>query len=194
MKGTIGERLPISERLRRASGEVIAALSAALLFAFMFLPWFGTKHVVAPTGFPLPARDVTVNAWRSFEFIDIALLVAVIVAVASAALVRAGRAAGREALLSALTAALGLVATALVLYRVIEPLNSTEREYGLFLGLLAALGVLAGAVIWMRQQGPGVVADARDELAELIASSERRRSARTAPERDRTAAERDDWF
>lgn len=180
-EGAATRRPQAIERLRNARGEVVAAVSAGLLFLFMFLPWFGTKHEVTETGFPLPARDVTVNAWRSFGSIDIILLIVVVVAVGSAALARSGRT-QREALLGILTTLVGLLATALVVYRVIEPLTSTEREYGLFLGLVAAVGILAGGVLWMRQLGPTGMIDARNQLADLIASGERADHRRPPPE------------
>lgn len=168
-EGALAPEREAVDRLRRLPGEAIAAVSGVLLLVFMFLPWFGTEHVVTETGFPLPARDVTINAWRSFDSIDIMLLIVVIVAVGSAALARSVLT-QREALLGVLTTLLGLLATALVVYRVLEPLTSTEREYGLFLGLVAALGLLAGGVVWMRQLGPTGMIDARNQLADLIAT------------------------
>lgn len=172
-KGISGGR--VIEGLRSAHGQVIVALSAVLLFIFMWLPWFGTLHRETETGFPLPARDVTINAWQSFALIDLLLGAVIVVAAGAAALVQMGRARRRQELLALLTLLAGLFASALVLYRVIEPLTTTSRRYGLYLGLAAAVGILVGAALWMRQLGQTAFIDARNQLAEVIATGDRRR-------------------
>ena len=74
-------------RIRR--GEAIAGVCAALLFIVMFLGWFGLPEEMngAPTGVGLaeaPGVDTSLNAWQSYDFTDLLLLVTIVVAVGGA--------------------------------------------------------------------------------------------------------------
>lgn len=152
--------------LRR--GDLIAAGSAVALFVCMLLPWYGTKHEVTETGFALPARDVTINAFRSFGFIDILLVIAILVAIGAALISLFRDDLNLHAALSVLVTAFGALATVLVAYRIAVPIENVEREFGLFLALLPAAGITAGGVVWMSEEGSTVGA-AREELSEALA-------------------------
>lgn len=151
--------------LRR--GDLIAAVSAVVLFIAMLLPWYGTKFKVTEAGFALPARDVTINAFRSFSFIDILLVIVIIVAIGAAAISLLRQDLNLHAALSVLVTAFGALATVLVLYRMIVLVGEVEREIGLFIALLASIGITVGGVIWMSEEGSTVSA-ARDELSTAL--------------------------
>jgi hypothetical protein len=54
---------------------------------------------------------------------------------------------------SALTAGLGILATLLILYRIIDPPGDAAREFGVFLGLIAAAGIAVGGWLSMQEEG-----------------------------------------
>jgi hypothetical protein len=143
--------------LRR--GELIAAVAGIALLIIMFLPWFGAGDVAAQEleiaqEFGIAEGvDDTANAWQSFDFIDVVLLVTVIVAVGLAVMGAAGTSPNLPVAASALTAGFGILATLLVLYRIIDPPGEAEREYGVFLGLIASAGIAAGGWMAMQEEG-----------------------------------------
>ena len=68
---------------------MIAGISAAILFIVMFLGWFGAPDEIngVPTGVDFAEAagvDTSLNAWQSFDFTDIVLLVTIVVAVGGA--------------------------------------------------------------------------------------------------------------
>jgi hypothetical protein len=143
--------------LRR--GELIAAVSGLALFIIMFLSWFGGSIEVEGVGevdlglAEAVGVDTTFNAWQSFDFIDIVLLVTVIVAVGLAVMAAAGSSVNLPVAAGALTAGLGLLSTLLILYRIIDPPFGAGREYGVYLGLIAAAGVTIGGWLAMQEEG-----------------------------------------
>ena len=92
----------------------------------------------------------TSNAWEAFG--DIVLLAAIVSAVGLAAL----RVAQSNLPLPAsmIVAALGALATLLIVYRIIDPPNGAQREYGLYLGLVAAAAMALGAGLATRDERP----------------------------------------
>ena len=148
-----------ADRLR--TGEAIAGISAVVLFIVMFLPWFGVDAEV-PAGAEEAAEaigvtipDTSFNAWESFDFIDLVLLVTIVVAVGMAIATVALPVAA-----SGLTAGLGILSTLLVLYRVIDPPEGLGREFWVFIGLIAAAGIAYGAWYAMQEEGTSFGADA----------------------------------
>jgi hypothetical protein len=154
-------------------GEKIAAVSGVLLFIFMFFAWFGLPSAIeeaaeqaneiaeqfgAPT---VDTGDVSANAWESFSWIDLLLLLTVIAAVAGAAMKAAGTQV--EMPISVIVAVLGGLSTLFVLYRVIDPVGDASRKIGLFLGLIASAGVAIGGYLAMQEEGTSF-SEAADRL------------------------------
>jgi hypothetical protein len=145
-----------ADRLR--TGELIAAVSGVALFIIMFLPWFGVDLEV-PEGAEEAAEaigfsaDTSFNAWQSFDFIDLVLLVTIVVAVGMAVAAMAAQTVALPVAASALTAGLGILSTLLVLYRIIDPPNELGRKFWLFLGLVAAAGIAYGGWRAMQEEG-----------------------------------------
>lgn len=142
-------------------GALIAGIAGVALFIIMLLPWFGVGGIVEQQveiaeQFGVAGAeevDTTANAWRSFSFIDIILIVTVVVAVGLAVMSAMGSSVNLPVAASALTAGLGILATLLVLYRIIDPPEGAEREFGVFLGLIACAGVAAGGWLSMQEEG-----------------------------------------
>jgi len=130
---------PARMDLRRLrAGEWVAAASGVALLVSLFLPWYGPE---SRTG------------WESLAAIDVllAFVAASGVLLAIAAATHAVPAV--PIALSALITFAGLFGVALVLFRVLDiPDGATGREWALWLGLAGAVGIVAGAVIAMREE------------------------------------------
>ena len=130
-------------RLRQ--GEIIAGVAGVALLITMFLDWYGVGGEAA-------------SGWDSLTDFDGFLITAAGVAGIVLALLAA---AGRKVNLGDLprgcvTAALGALAVALIVWRMFaDPAPGTELdlEYGIFLGLAAAIGVTVGATMALREGG-----------------------------------------
>jgi hypothetical protein len=120
-----------SSRLRQ--GEQIAAVSAVALFIFMFFDWFGIE------GF-------TADAWESFEYISSVLSITIAATLGVVAVRALGRSLG-DIRGESLILVLGAISTILVLYRIINPIDDTDRKIGLWLGLIAAAGIAVGGYL-----------------------------------------------
>jgi hypothetical protein len=146
---------------RVRTGELIAGVSGVALFIFMFFKWFG----VETPEFQTPAGGIQFNveagsasAWSAFDFIDIVLLLAVIAAVGLVVLSAAQASVNLPVAASAITAGLGILATLLVLYRIIDPPDLVEgldetRKIGVFLGVVACAGIALGGWMAMQEEG-----------------------------------------
>src|SRR4051812_16052570 len=97
-----------------SQGEKIAGASAIALILIMFIfDWFGLKGA--------PSSLAGLNAWDAFSFIDIILFIAALCGLALAFTKASATQVSLPIALSALTAGLGILATVLVLFRIISP-------------------------------------------------------------------------
>jgi hypothetical protein len=128
------------DRTRVSSGDKLIGISALALFAFSFLPWFKFE------------KEFSHSGWHSvlFGVVPIAL------ALATFALVVVGRFLPRLAELPGrLDIAAGAIAAALILVKLIlgDKVNAVVQsvrlhpQFGLYLSLLAALGVAVGGLV-----------------------------------------------
>jgi hypothetical protein len=144
-------------------GAAIAGVSGVLLFIFMFFGWYGAPDFVdeaveqlGQIGIDTSAAEesTTLNAWESFDFTDLILLIAVLVSVGLAVMTLTGASASLPVAGSALTCGIGALAFVFVLYRTLDPpFDDAEREIGLWLGLLATAGIAVGGYLGMQEEG-----------------------------------------
>ncbi len=178
---------------RIGQGTKIAAGAAVVLLIVMFLSWFQLESVTAeatglpegaPSSFEISGSDLEAeaessdeslskSAWQAFGLIDIVLLVTIIAAIATALIQASGNSARAPAWLTTAVAGLGVLATVLVLFRLISPPDligafggtsdipdnvdidtDVGRQFGVFLGLIAAAGIAYGG--WRATQEEGV--------------------------------------
>lgn len=141
-------------------GERIAGISGILLVIVMFaLDWYGLK--VSGGGVSLSGGGV--NAWEAFGFIDIILFLAAVSGIALATTSASGTQVSLPVALSAITAGLGILATVLVLFRIIDTPGpggdffggniEVQRKIGVFIGLILAGGVAYGGYTAMQEEG-----------------------------------------
>lgn len=153
-------------------GEKVSAVSAILLFIFMFFDWFGAKVSGVP-GFSGTVEGAGGSAWDALDVIPIFLMLAIVVAI-GVAIVRLTDADLEPPFsLNAIVAALGGLAVLLILYRIIDPPGGGSfggvsvditLKFGIFLGLIAAAGIAYGGYSAMREEGL-TFSDAADRLS-----------------------------
>jgi hypothetical protein len=144
---------------RLTQGEKIAAVSGIALILIMFIfKWFGLK--VGVTGFG--SVEGSRNAWGSYGFIDIVLFITVVAAVGLAAIKASEAEAGLPVAASAIVAGLGALSVVLIIISIISPPDfgagdisgvDHTRKIGVWLGLIAAIGIAYGGWRAMQEEG-----------------------------------------
>jgi uncharacterized membrane protein YhaH (DUF805 family) len=146
---------------RLSTGEKISAVSAVLLFIFMFFDWFGAKVEGVP-GFS-GSIEAGGSAWDALDVIPIFLMLAIVAAIAVAAIRLTDADVEPPVSMNAIVAVLGGLAVLLILYRIVDPPGDGDAlagvgvditlKLGIFLGLLAAAGIAYGGYSAMREEG-----------------------------------------
>ena len=141
---------------RLTQGEKIAGASGIALILIMFIfSWYG----VEVGGESVP--DSGANAWEVFSFVDIVLFLTAAAAIGLALISASQTDVGLPVAASAVVAGLGILSVVLVVYRIIdtpgdlgafaEALDvSVSRKIGVWLGLIATIGVAYGG--WQAMQ------------------------------------------
>jgi hypothetical protein len=125
---------------RLRAGEWIAGVSGLVLLVSLFLPWYADE-AGSRTG------------WESLGALDVILAVVGLAALAIPVVTAVHRVPAVPLAHQSLTTLVGLLAVALVLIRVLNlPDWADERDWGLWVALAAALGVVAGGLIAMRDE------------------------------------------
>jgi hypothetical protein len=146
---------------RLTQGEKIAGVSGIALFLIMFIfSWYG----VEVDGQSVP--DTGANAWEAFSFIDIVLFVTVAAAIGLALISASQTEVGLPVAASAVVAGLGILSVILIFYRIIDTPGDVSaasallqqsvdvtRKIGVWLGLIAAVGVAYGGWRAMQEEG-----------------------------------------
>jgi hypothetical protein len=141
---------------RLSQGELIAGASGLALLVVLFLPWYGVD-----ASFGGVTVSETANAWEAFSWIDILLFLVAAVAVGGVA-ARLADAVPADVPVATIVTGAGVVAVLLVLYRIVdipgpdipqivESNIDFGREFGIFLGLVAAGGVAYGGYRQMNE-------------------------------------------
>jgi hypothetical protein len=125
---------------RLRAGEWIVGVSGLVLFVALFLPWYGDEAG-------------TRTGWQSLGALDVVLAVVALAALAIPVVTAVHRVPAVPLAHQSLVTLAGLLALVLVLIRVLNmPDWAVEREWGLWLGLAATVGIVAGALLAMRDE------------------------------------------
>ena len=125
---------------RLRAGEWIAAVSGAVLLVSLFLPWYG-------------AGTEDASGWEALAAVDVALALVAAFGVSLVVVTASQRVPAVPVALSAMVTLVGLIGLALVLIRLGNlPDGFDGRELGVWLGLLATIGIVAGAALSMRDE------------------------------------------
>lgn len=131
--------------VRARQGKLIAGVGGLLLFAFLFLPWFGEG-------------GGNLTGWEGQTTTDIYMLITAMVAVAAALpSTRAQLLPGVS--MSGGAALLGSVATVLMIWLSFIDSGGADRKVGVYLALIAAIVIAIGG--YMAAQGGPATATAR---------------------------------
>ena len=126
---------------RLRAGEWIVGASGGVLLLALFLPWFTVDGGGEATG------------WEALSVLDIILALIAAAAAALLLVTATQRVPAVPVALDALLALAGLLAVVLIVARALNlPDVATGREWGLWLGLAGSLGVLAGAMLAVRDE------------------------------------------
>jgi hypothetical protein len=126
---------------RLRAGEWIAAVSGVTLLVSLFLPWYGAGPVDDASG------------WQALAAVDVALALVAAFGVSLLVVTASQRVPAVPIALSAIVALVGLIGVVLTLIRLANlPDGFDGRELGVWLGLLAAIGIAAGAALAMRDE------------------------------------------
>jgi hypothetical protein len=151
-----GQPAPFDLR-RIGSGELIGFAGSGVLFASLFLPWFGTS--CSSPGHPrgcnpnstLHGAVGNFNAWQTFAKLDVLLMLACIAPFVLAWIVVRGHDLTWRP--GEVTMIVGMIAAVLILLNGVilgkpgtDPVD-ISLELGWFVGLVGALGILAGGVL-----------------------------------------------
>ena len=155
---------------RLRAGEAIYLVAAILLFVFMFFTWYGAEISGSAGTIKFGGTGSGGDAWQTLEVIPVVLMLAIAVAV-GAAILRLSRSDWEPAVPpSAAVCACGLLASLAILVRIVFPPEFGEfggvtveatLEAGVFLGLLAALGIAYGGWRAMAEEGTSFRAAAK---------------------------------
>jgi hypothetical protein len=125
---------------RLRAGEWIAAISGAVLLVSLFLPWYGAG-----------AEDA--SGWEALAAVDVALGLVAAFGVSLLVITASQRVPAVPIALSAIVTLVGLIGLVLVLIRLGNlPDGFDGRELGVWLGLLATIGIVAGGALSMRDE------------------------------------------
>lgn len=141
---------------RLSQGQMIAAVSAVLLFIFMFLPWLGFDK---PEGVDL---ENSFNAWQATQSLDVYLFILILAAVVPALLAMGGNVTQLPFVGAATTFLLALLGVILILVLILDPNPfggnidiSLDVKIGLWLSLLATGGIAVGGYLAMQDEAYG---------------------------------------
>jgi hypothetical protein len=120
-------------------GEWIVGAAGVVLLISLFLPWYGSAQ--------------SVSGWEAFAALDVILALVALAAISVPLVTAAYRVPAVPLAWQSLTVLIAFVALLLVLLRVLNlPGELDGRESGLWLGLVATLGICAGGLVAMRDE------------------------------------------
>lgn len=159
------------KRGRLRPGEAIAALAALALFVVMFTSWYGSEVTGQAGEIRFEGAGAGGSAWQSLDLVPLLLMLTIVVAVGSA-LLRLSRSSWRPPIApGAAIAVLGGLSVLAIAFRIVVPptfgtLGGVEvgatLHLGVFLGLVAALGVAYGGYRAMGEEGTSFAGVADD--------------------------------
>jgi hypothetical protein len=114
-------------------GEWIVGACGVLILVALFAPWYGNPSS---------------SAWEAFTILDVILALLALAALSVPLVTATHRVPAVPLAIESLTALFGSIGVLLVVIRVLNlPDDLHGREWGLWLGLVAALGIAGGALV-----------------------------------------------
>jgi hypothetical protein len=142
---------------RLSQGQMVAAVSAILLFIFTFLPWFGVSGGIISGGGVVTASK-NFSLWEIENPLDIFLLIVILVALLPAVMTLVGGGAEGGGLAGMATALLGGIGTLMIFYQLFDHDFfgvGFSTKIGFWLGFLACAGIAVGGYLSMQDDAGG---------------------------------------
>lgn len=148
-----------------SQGQIVAAVSAALLLVSLFLAWGGvggdipdlpdipegTPGAAGLEGIQGAAEDAaSVTGWESQNTLDLYLAILSAFVLGNVAMTLSGYPEGLPFAPAAATFLLGAIGTVLVAYVLLDIPEGAERKIGIYLAIAAVIGVTVGSYLQMR--------------------------------------------
>jgi hypothetical protein len=148
-------------------GEWLVGACGAVLLASLFMPWFDQRVQCDQS----PCPPVKQSGWESFAITDVIAAVVAAGALALIVLTARMRSASPSIAYEAMLTLIGVVTFAIVAIRVLSPpFDVAGRGAGVWIGLLAAAGVVAGSLVAMRDERPSRPGHPTDSTGAPLAS------------------------
>ncbi len=131
---------------RVRTGEIVAGVAGVVLLLSLFLEWYTVR-----------GRAEGLTAWSAFSFVDLLVCLVALLGIALAVSQVVGRGPALPVAIGVITTTLGLAATLLVLYRILNqpgPNDAIGVGAGAWIGLAACLGVFLGAWLSLSDERP----------------------------------------
>ena len=138
---------------RLSLGEKIAGAAGLALIVIMFLSWWGAPGEIAEAAELAGVDTGSANAWEAHDLMDIIWFLTGLAGIALAVMAAGRNSVNLPVAMSAIVAGLGILSTLLIVYRLIDPPFDAGREFGVFLGLIAAAAVAYGGWRAMQEEG-----------------------------------------
>jgi hypothetical protein len=123
---------------RLRTGEWIAGASGMALLASLFVPWYDPGSL---------------SGWEALSALDVLLAFVAAAGVLLPVVTATQQVPAVPIALAAVVTLIGLVGTILVVVRLLDiPDVASGREWGVWLALAGALGIVAGACVVMREE------------------------------------------
>jgi FtsH-binding integral membrane protein len=123
---------------RLRAGEWIAGLSGVALLVSLFVPWY---------------EPDSLSGWEALSAIDVLLAFVAATAVLLVIVTATQRVPAVPIALAAVVMLIGIAGVILVLLRVLDiPDVASGREWGVWLALAGALGIVGGACVVLREE------------------------------------------
>jgi len=123
---------------RLRAGEWIVGACGVLMLVALFAPWYGNPSS---------------SAWEAFTILDVILALLALAAISVPIVTATHRVPALPLALESLVSLFGLFGLILVLIRVLNlPGDAHGREIGLWLALIATVGIFGGGLLGMRDE------------------------------------------
>lgn len=139
-----------TSRLR--TGEIVAGIGGLALFVFLFFDWFGGGAQLTGSAGNLTLSQPGISGWDALtDLPGFLIILSGVSGIALACLAAAGRRLNIPLRRGAVTGSLGMLAVALILWRMFA--GSPTLKIGIFLGLAAAIAITVGALMALAEDG-----------------------------------------
>jgi len=135
-------------------GDVLAGVGGLALLAVMFFPWYRFLEGVYVGTRSVAAGDTSQSAWQAFSVTEVLLVLVAVLGITQLVTTLFDRTPAYPVAATVFTSVFGVVASVVVLIRLINPPGpnfAADRLWGVWVGTLLVLAITAGAWWSMRE-------------------------------------------